>query len=208
MTRQRIYCLAAAALTAASLALPLWGFRMTAPQYPDEALQLQITRHGIRGDVQEVETLQQYIGVRFPDELPELAQAQVAIAGLTALLLLAAAVHGRAAWWLRRVVFAVFVAFLLASAVTVQMRLYEAGHTRDPNAPIRAVRNFTPPLVGPVKVGNFTVWSFPHAGAVALLAAAALTLASSRKKPLINADALNPRDDGSRTGSRLGRAVA
>jgi hypothetical protein len=43
---------------------------------------------------------------------------------------------------------------------------------------------------------------------VALLAAAALTLASSRKKPLINADALNPRDDASRTGSHLGRAVA
>jgi hypothetical protein len=30
-------------------------------------------------------------------------------------------------------------------------------------------------------VGNFTVWSFPHAGAVLLVAAAALSVAGSRK---------------------------
>jgi hypothetical protein len=63
----------------------------------------------------------------------------------------------------------------------VQARLYQVGHDRDPNAPIRAVHNFTPPLVGPVKVGNFTVWSFPHVGAVMLLAATALSIAGTRK---------------------------
>jgi hypothetical protein len=43
------------------------------------------------------------------------------------------------------------------------------------------MHDFTPPLVGPAKVGNFTVWSFPHAGAVLLVAAAALSVAGSRK---------------------------
>jgi hypothetical protein len=38
------------------------------------------------------------------------------------------------------------------------------------------MRNFTPPAVGPVHVGNFTVWSYPHAGGLALAAAGLLAL--------------------------------
>jgi len=64
----------------------------------------------------------------------------------------------------------------------VQARLYRVGHERNPNAPIRAVRDFTPPLVGPVKVGNFTVWSFPHAGAALLLTASMLSLVGARRR--------------------------
>ncbi|HYM24350.1 MAG TPA: hypothetical protein VEU08_14135, partial [Vicinamibacterales bacterium] len=82
--------LIAAALTASSLAVPLWGFSMSAPQYPGETLHLQVVRTGIAGDVHEVETLQQYIGVRFPTSLPELQLAVRAIAALAGLLLLAA----------------------------------------------------------------------------------------------------------------------
>jgi hypothetical protein len=73
------------------------------------------------------------------------------------------------------------VMFLLASAAVVQARLYQVGHDRDPHSPLRGLHNFTPLLIGPAKVGNFTVWSFPHAGAVMLLAAAALSVAGSRK---------------------------
>jgi len=166
---------AAAALTAASLALPLWGVRMTAPQYPDEPLVLHVDRHGIGGDVQEVETLQQYIGVRFPQRMPELAWLPVPVLTLTALLL-AGAVAGRgpAARALRATTIGLFVLFLAAAAGLVQKRLYDVGHDRDPNAPIKAVKTFTPPLVGPTKVGNFTVWSFPHVGGVALVAALVL----------------------------------
>ena len=82
--------LAAAALVAAALTVPLWGFAMSAPQYPDETLHLRVVRHGIAGDVHEVSTLQQYIGVAFPRELPELRLATQAMLALTALLLLAA----------------------------------------------------------------------------------------------------------------------
>ncbi|HYM22153.1 MAG TPA: hypothetical protein VEU08_03060, partial [Vicinamibacterales bacterium] len=74
------------------------------------------------------------------------------------------------------------IAFLIGSAVAVQNRLYRVGHDRDRHAPIRAVRDFTPPLVGPVRVGNFTVWSFPHVGAVMLLSAAALSIAGLRRR--------------------------
>jgi hypothetical protein len=179
--RARIVYLAAAVLSAAALALPLWGFAMSAPQYPDETLHLRVARQGIVGDVHEVTTLQQYIGVRFPSELPELRFATRTIAALAALLLGAAFVGAGAIGRSYRVACAVAVTlFLVAAAAAVQVRLYRVGHERDLNAPIRAVHDFTPPLVGPAKVGNFTVWSFPHVGAVLLLAAGGLSIAGAR----------------------------
>jgi hypothetical protein len=154
---------------------------MSAPQYPDETLHLQVMRTGIGGDVHEVETLQQYIGVRFPTELPELQWATRGILALAALLLIASFVRrGRIARVYGALCAAAFLAFLAVSAAAVQQRLYRVGHERDRNAPIRAVHDFTPPLVGPVKVGNFTVWSYPHVGAVMLLAAAVLSIVGVR----------------------------
>jgi hypothetical protein len=176
----RLLYLSAAVLTAAALALPLWGFAMSAPQYPDETLHLQVARTGIGGDVHEVSTLQQYIGVRFPTDLPELVWATRAIVALTALFVIGA-IAGAGARAYRVVCAIAVVAFLIASAAAVQARLYQVGHDRDPHAPIRAVRDFTPPLVGPAKVGNFTVWSFPHLGGLSLVFAAALSVAGSRK---------------------------
>jgi copper chaperone NosL len=180
--KTRVIYIVAALFAVAALAVPLWGFAMSAPQYPDETLHLQVARAGIVGDVQEVSTLQHYIGVRFPTELPELQWATRAIVAVALLLLAGAFVGGGALGHAYRVVCAgIVVLFLLASAGVVQARLYQVGHERDRNAPIRAIRDFTPPLVGPVKVGNFTVWSFPHVGALLLLAAATLSVVGSRK---------------------------
>lgn len=181
---QRVVYVIAAALTAAALVVPLWGFAMSAPQYPDETLHLQVVRTGLAGDVHEIETLQQYIGVRFPTELPELQWATRAMLGVAALLLLAALTRPSGVGRAYRLLCALAVfTFLAASAAAVQVRLYRVGHERDRHAPIRAVHDFTPPLVGPVKVGNFTVWSFPHAGAVMLFAAFGLSIVGVRAKP-------------------------
>jgi hypothetical protein len=183
MRRVRLLLVTAAILTAASLLMPIWGVRMTAPQYPDEPLMLRIDRNGIGGDVHEVETLQQYIGVRFPETMPELDWLPVAVLALTLLSLAGAlAGHGTAGWALRTCTVAVFAVFLVGSAAVVQKRLYDVGHDRDPNAPIKAVKTFTPPMVGPARVGNFTVWSFPHAGALSLLTAALLAGAAARQR--------------------------
>ena len=180
--RPSVVYLAAAVLTATALAVPLWGFAMSAPQYPDETLHLRVARAGIVGDVQEVETLQQYIGVRFPTDLPELTWAVRAIVGLAAALGLAAfAGNGRVGRLSRAACAVALVGFVVASAVALQSRLYRVGHERDPRAPIRAVRDFTPPLVGPVQVGNFTVWSFPHVGAALLVSAAVLSIVGRKE---------------------------
>jgi hypothetical protein len=184
--RPRALYLVAAGAAATALALPLWGFAMSAPQYPDETLHLQVTRTGLAGDVQEVETLQHYIGVRFPKDLPELKWAARGIVAVAVLLLGAAFTTATGVGVAYRSLCAAgLVGFLAVSAVAVQVRLYKVGHDRDPSAPIRAVRNFTPPLVGPVKVGNFTVWSFPHAGAALLLSASVLSVIGIRRKPVV-----------------------
>lgn len=179
--RTRFIYLTAASLAAGALVLPLWGFAMTAPQYPDETLHLQVARVGITGDVHEITSLQQYIGVHFPTDLPELVWSTRAIAGLSGLLFIAAfAGSGAIARWYRTGCAAAAVVLVVVSAGVVQNRLYRVGHERDPQAPLRSMRNFTPPLIGPVKVGNFTVWSFPHAGAVFLLAATVLSVVGAR----------------------------
>ena len=179
--KPRLVYLAAAGLTAAALALPLWGFAMSAPQYPNETLHLRVDRTGVVGDVGEVSTLQHYVGVRFPTQLPELTWATRTITVFAGLLTVAAfSGVGRLGRMYRAMCALALIAFLVASAAAVQTRLYQVGHDRDRNAPIRSIRDFTPPLVGPVKVGNFTVWSFPHAGAVLLLAAATLSVVGLR----------------------------
>jgi hypothetical protein len=182
MAARRLF-LAAAVLVAAAAWLPYWGFLMSAPQYPDESLTLQVSHRGIEGDVQEVETLQQYIGVKFPEHLPELEWLPLAIMGLAGVLALSAfAGSGLVGWLLRWSSTALFAALLMTSAITVQKHLYSVGHERDRSAPITAVKDFTPRLFGPTKVGNFTVWSFPHIGGFALVAAMSLAVAGLQRK--------------------------
>ncbi len=180
--RGRWFFLGAAVLALASLALPLWGFRMSAAQYAGDALHLQVGRNTISGDIQEITTLQKYIGVRLPTALPELGWLTAAIGAIALLLALAGLFgSGRAGRVVGLAATGVLLVFLAGSAVVLQKRLYDIGHDRDPRAPIQAIRDFTPLAVGRARVGNFTVWSYPHAGAMALAAAAILALGGTRR---------------------------
>lgn len=180
MAGSRRLFVTAAVLVAAAVWLPYWGFVMSAPQYPDESLTLNISHRGISGDVQEVTTLQQYIGVRFPQELDELEMLVPAMLGLAVLLVTAGlAGPGATGRILRWTSVGLLVVFLVFCAYTIQRHLYSVGHDRDRDAPITAIKDFTPRLIGPTKVGNFTVWSFPHVGGLALVAAMSLAAAGS-----------------------------
>ena len=182
MTFNRRRFVKTAGATAAASALPLWGFRMSAPQYPGESLHLRVTTSGIAGDVQEVSTLQKYIGVRFPRHLPELGWLSATLP-ILALVLAACALAGqtRSGKAACALALGALVLLLAGSAAALQARLYEVGHDRDPSAPIRAIRDFTPPVVGPKKVGNFTVWSYPHLGGLSLALAGVLVFLSARQ---------------------------
>ena len=38
-----------------------------------------------------------------------------------------------------------------------QWQMHRIGHERDPHPPLTGVANFTPPILGRVKVANFTI---------------------------------------------------
>jgi hypothetical protein len=56
----------------------------------------------------------------------------------------------------------------------IQYRLYQAGHTLDPDAPVMGVEGFTPPLWGKYEVANIT--SYSRLGLGAYLAALSVAL--------------------------------
>jgi hypothetical protein len=61
----------------------------------------------------------------------------------------------------------------VGALVDVQFRLWQVGHSLDPTSPIR-VSPFTPLVVGPTTLMNFTVQSYPGMALILVAAAAAL----------------------------------
>ena len=174
----------AAGLVALASTQPLWTMTMKAPQYPKG---LRLSAYGTRmvGDVSELNILNHYIGMP-PLETPALETSLFPLAiGALIILCLISPLH--------RIVRGLAI-FAVASApvamlADLQWRLYEFGHTLNPEAPIRLAA-FTPLVVGPTKMGNFTSWGMPSwgllciagaAGALALSGPLALRLAGGRR---------------------------
>ncbi len=167
--------LGAAGLFAASLWFPLWHLKMEAPQYQgSEALRVRVYPGALGGDLKEIKVLNQYIGVHIPERLPELRWIPVALlaASLSGVLALALGRTARA-----RLLFATATLLslvLVASAAKAQWQMHDIGHQRDPHAILKGVPDFTPPILGRVKVANFLITT--GLGAGALLIAAGLLL--------------------------------
>ena len=149
-----------------AFAVPLWEIQMRAPQYPG-GLALHIwawkLEAGHEGeDVQEINTLNHYIGMRHIDEaaLVDLDWIPFALAGLALLCLRAATIgNGRSLVDLSVVTVYVF-AFAFGRFAD---RLWVFGHTLSPEAPVK-VKPFMPVLLGTKQVANFTTMSFPELG--------------------------------------------
>ncbi len=179
----------AAILLAASVMLPYWTLRMTAPQYP-QGLTVNAYVNRLVGDVGELEGLNHYIGAAsFSDAATfERSVAVVAVLTVAGLLVAGWFIHSR--WVL--LVAAPTVLFPLFFIADLQFWLWRFGHDLDPLAPFSAaVGEFTPPIFGPAKIAQFETLALPHFGLIAAAAAAVLTaigLWQHRKvfKPLID----------------------
>lgn len=162
---------AAAGLLTASLRLPVWHLKMEAPQYQgNEALQVHVYPGSMRGDLREISVLNKYIGVRIPDHLPQLRWLPVALlaaAGLGLVVLALPRVIRSAALF---VIAALLAAAVLISAAMAQWQMHRIGHDRDPHAALKGVRNFTPPILGRVKVANFEITTGFGSGALVIAA--------------------------------------
>jgi copper chaperone NosL len=167
----RILVAAAALLLLPAAFLPVWKITLVAPQYP-AGLSLVIYPHKVAGEIQEVNLLNHYIGMReiSQDEFPEFRFIPFLIMRFLALAMLAALVARveiAALGWIDFVIFGIVMLF------DFQHWLYEYGHNLAPSAPIE-MEPFTPRFIGTTQVANFTVKSWPALGAILMGAAGAL----------------------------------
>jgi len=149
---------------------PIWTMRFEAPQYPS-GLQLTIFSYTVTGDVQEVNTLNHYIGMAKIDRaaLSDLAFLPFAL-GVLALLLLRVVALGDVRSLVDLV--ALYGYFGAFSFARFAYTLYVFGHNLDPKAPFQ-VAPFTPTVLGTGVVANFTITSLPARGSFYLAAVGA-----------------------------------
>jgi hypothetical protein len=170
----RLILAGTALLLAAALWLPLWSTRMESPQYHgEEALEVEVYAGSIEGDVREIDNLNQYIGVRLPLELPELVAGPWAFAAFVALAAVGLALPARAQRRAAAMLLALMIALLVAAGALAQYRLYRLGHDRGDTV-LERVEDFTPPILGSVKIQNFVVRTGLGLGGWTYLAAIAL----------------------------------
>jgi hypothetical protein len=163
---------------------PIWHMRFDAPQYP-EGLELVIFPYTVTGDVQEVNTLNHYIGMARIDRaaLSDLDFLPFAL-GAAALLLLRVVALGD----LRSLVdlLALYSYFGVFAFARFAYALYVFGHNLDPKAAFQ-VEPFTPTVLGTGTVANFTITSLPARGSFYLAAVGAglvlILLLNLRREP-------------------------
>ncbi|MBC7596377.1 MAG: hypothetical protein H7288_21030 [Kineosporiaceae bacterium] len=165
--------LAAITLLLVAAGLPIWRALFRAPQYPD-GLGVSVYGNRVKGDLGEINELSHYIGMRpfnfnFAD-MPEMRLWPLVILVGMAAAVLAVATRRR---WLRRVACAAVWLIPIGALADVQFRLWQVGHDLDATSPIR-VDPFTPRVVGPTSLMNFTSWAYPGSALVLIAAAAAV----------------------------------
>ena len=145
--------------------LPIWTMKLWAPQYP-EGLTLTIYANTIRGDLQNINTLNHYVGMHHitPDDFKEFTYMPQMLTFFGVMALLAALVNRR---WLAILGWLGFTVFAVVMFGHYANWLYHYGHDLDPRAAIK-LDAFTPPVIGYAKMANFKVWSLPGAGSILL----------------------------------------
>ncbi len=152
---------------------PLWKIDLIAPQYP-EGLSVLIWVNKVTGipKLEIVNDLNHYIGMQpiNPDAIPELKWFWIVFLAFLIFGLVVAAVGRKILLYLW---FGLYALFGIYALYVFWKWEYEYGHNLDPHAPLQ-VDPFQPPLVGVLKMMNFTVVAYPHVGGAALILAGLL----------------------------------
>jgi copper chaperone NosL len=166
------------------LFVPLWTIDLVAPQYP-EGLVLIIYPHGLGGNVDIINGLNHYIGMKtlHTEDFIEFQILPYIIGIFAALFLLVAAVGKRK---LLYILTALYMLFGIVSMVDFYKWEYDYGHNLDPNAAIKVPgMAYQPPLIGYKQLLNFSAYSIPATGGWIFLGAGVLvlglTIVESRK---------------------------
>lgn len=153
--------------------LPAWRIDLFAPQYP-EGLTLNIWVNGLSGDVDIINGLNHYIGMKHitVDMFPEFKFLPYVV-GFFILLGIMVAISGRIKFLL---------VYLILTAIGGGLAMfdfykwgYDYGHDLDPKAPIQVPGlSYQPPLFGHKRLLNFDAYSFPDVGGWVVIGAAIL----------------------------------
>lgn len=142
---------------------PAWRIDLYAPQYP-EGLSMYIWINDITGDVDIINGLNHYIGMRniTVDMFPEFMFIPYVV-GFFLLFGLAVSITGS-----RKLLF-YYVLLTVVGAILVLYDLYrwgyDYGHNLDPMAAIQVPGlSYQPPVIGHKRLLNFDAYSYPDAG--------------------------------------------
>lgn len=143
--------------------LPIWRIELDAAQYP-EGLELQIYSYKLAGQVEIINGLNHYIGMKtlHVEDFVEFTVLPYII-GVFALGFLAVGIANKRKW-----VYILFVAFLIFGIVAMvdfYIWEYNYGHNLSPDAPIKVPgMSYQPPLIGYKQLLNFGAYSIPDIG--------------------------------------------
>lgn len=159
----KVILLIVSALFFSSLLFPMWRIELEAPQYP-EGLVLQLYANKIGGDVEIINGLNHYIGMKtlHTKDFVEFSILPY-VFGFFGLFSLAMVFVAK-----RKGVIVLFVSFILfgvLAGVDFYRWNYEYGHNLDPNAAIVVPgMAYQPPLIGYKQLLNFGAYSIPDIG--------------------------------------------
>lgn len=164
-------------LMIAVLFVPLWRIELNAPQYP-EGLELLIYPHKIAGNVDIINGLNHYIGMKtlHTEEFIEFKLLPYIIS-VFALAFIAVALINR-----KKAVVTLLVSFILFGIIAMAdfwKWEYDYGHDLDPNAAIQVPgMAYQPPLIGFKQLLNFGAFSIPALGGWMFIVAGLLLITS------------------------------
>lgn len=143
--------------------LPFWSIYLIAPQYP-EGLSMQIWLYQITGQVEIINGLNHYIGMKHikAEMFPEFKFIGY-IFGVFILIGLIVSVTAK-----RKLLFAyllLFIAGAIVALIDFYKWGYDYGHNLDSAAAIQVPGlSYQPPLIGHKKLLNFDAYSYPDIG--------------------------------------------
>jgi len=143
--------------------LPLWEIQLWAPQYP-EGLNMKIWLNRISGDVDIINGINHYIGMRSikAEMFPEFRYMGLLV-GVLIVIGLLPAVTGRRRWLL----FFVIVLCVCGAAGMIDYYVWgqDYGHNLNPKAAISVPgMSYGPPVIGYKSILNFVAYSGPDYG--------------------------------------------
>ena len=163
--KSRIIIAVSGLLMLSTFFLPLWQIILEAPQYP-EGLGLKIWLNDITGNVDQINGLNHYIGMKHivVDDFIEFKIVPYIFATIVLLAFLTAITGNKKLLWF---LFIFLMTFAVVGLIDFYMWEYDYGHNLDPKAAIKVPgMSYQPPLIGYKQLLNFLAGSFPDIGGV------------------------------------------